>query len=85
MVTISLTLRQTDARRGGLLSQSDVSGAVTQLAGSLQSIERMVVINAFEVPKICWDPIGKKLYADTASRTIFPDAQVSGALPLHWC
>ena len=63
-----------------------VQSALAELKGGRQTLELCAVINAFDVPKISYDPVGRKLYADAKPRSIFAAALVSlGATPgLVW-
>lgn len=50
--------------------------AILQLQGSGASAEQVVVVNAFDIPKVSYDPVGRKMFADNAPRTLFADAMV---------
>lgn len=52
---------------------------LAELQGGRQALELSAVINAFEVPKISYDPVGRKLYTDPKPRTIFSGALVNTA------
>ena len=54
-----------------------VQSALAELKGGRQTLELCAVINAFDVPKISYDPVGRKLYADAKPRSIFAAALVS--------
>ncbi len=59
------------------ITREQVDAALGQLqGGAVQDAARIVVINAFDVPKISYDPVGRKMYADKDQRTIFGDAKV---------
>ncbi len=49
---------------------------LAELKGGRQSVELCAVVNAFEVPKISYDPVGRKLYTDPKPRAIFSGALV---------
>lgn len=65
-----------DGDRGDRLTLESVEATLAQLRGSLQQLELFAVVNAFQVPKISFDPVGKKLYEDSAPRSILAPAQV---------
>lgn len=56
-----------------------VEQAICQLQGQGQGVQLVEVINAFDVPKVSYDAVGKKMYADAAPRSLFADAQVRGS------
>ena len=64
-----------------------MEAAIAQLQGGEQaSDQHVVVINAFDVPKISYDVVSRKMYADKAPRSIFADAKVLRLLAcMHTC
>ena len=88
---LDLNFRPTDGLHGDRLSVDAVESVISQMrgvgsgGGTRQGLELCSVINAFTVPKISYDPVGRKLYADNEPRSIFAPANVrSNALPLHY-
>ncbi len=54
-----------------------MEAAIAQLQGSEQAGDQhVVVINAFDVPKVSYDVVSRKMNADKAPRSIFADAKV---------
>jgi hypothetical protein len=62
-----------------------VEAAVAQVLGTGQGLELISIINAFDVPKISYDPVARKMYADDAPRVLFADAQVGGQYRVRVC
>jgi hypothetical protein len=58
------------------ITLADIEAAVTQLRGGGPSRDDVAVISAFDIPKISYDPVSSKMYADKAPRTLFPGARV---------
>lgn len=58
------------------VSKRQMEAAIRQLQGSTTGDELVAIINAFDVPKISYDPVSKRLYADTKWQpTMLPSAQ----------
>jgi DNA polymerase epsilon subunit 2 len=57
-------------------------GASAERGGARQGLELCSVINAFTVPKISYDPVGRKLYANNEPRSIFAPANAKSKLYL---
>lgn len=72
-----------DGDRGDRLTLESVEATLARLRGSLQQLELFAVVNAFHVPKISFDPVGKKLYEDSAPRSILAPAQVGVECPVQ--
>lgn len=66
----------TDGFQGDRLTTGAVQSALAELRGGRQALELCAIINAFDVPKISYDPVGRKLYADIKPRAIFAPALV---------
>lgn len=73
---ISPNPTHSDGFQGDRLTTEAVQAALAELRGGGQSLELCAIINAFDVPKISYDPVGRKLYADGKPRTIFAPALV---------
>jgi hypothetical protein len=67
----------TEGGQGDRLTISSVDSILSLLKGGSQALEKHAVINAFQVPKISYDAVGRKLYADDKPRSIFAPAAVS--------
>eukprot|EP00955_Chlamydomonas_euryale_P003095 32725-Chlamydomonas_euryale.AAC.13 len=68
--------RVQDGTQSDRLTADAVHSALAQLRGGRQAVEVTNVINAFQVPKISYDPVGRKLYKDTSARSILGPATV---------
>lgn len=69
-------MQHADGAQGDRLTIDGVESVLSQLRGSRQAVEVTAVINAFAVPKISYDPVGRKLFEDTSKRSIFAAANV---------
>lgn len=67
----------TDRPASGDISKSVVESAIAQIMGKGQGFELVTIINAFDIPKISYDAVGRKMFADTVPRSLFADATVS--------
>ena len=65
-----------DGNHAERITQESIEAAIAQLQGNNQAAELVSVINAFDVPKISYDPVGRKLYADHQPRTVLAGSQV---------
>ncbi|KAG1674469.1 hypothetical protein FOA52_003074 [Chlamydomonas sp. UWO 241] len=65
---------KSDGSQGDRLTPEGVESVLVQLRGGRQAVEVTSVINAFDVPKISYDAVGRKLYHDTSKRSIFAQA-----------
>eukprot|EP00798_Chlamydomonas_sp_ICE-L_P003761 gene3761-13821_t len=71
---------QDDTTHSGVITSDSIELAIAQLQGSSQAAEMVAVINAYEVPKISYDPVGRKLYADHQQRTLLAGAEAKHKL-----
>lgn len=63
----------------GMITQQQMESAIRQLAGTTSERDLVFVIDAFDVPKISYDPITKRLYADNHPKSLIATAQVPAA------
>jgi hypothetical protein len=63
-------------RNSGQVTAAHIDAALTQLKGGAQAADLITVVNAFAVPKISYDPVGRKMIADHKPRHLLADAQV---------
>lgn len=70
------------------ITREDIEAAIVQLQGTGTAKELVAVIDAFDVPKISYDPVGRKMYADKQPRSFLANATVSlknGVSECHAC
>lgn len=53
------------------------------LQGGAQATSTVVVVDAFSVPKISYDPVGRKMFADPQPRHLFAGAEVGAGSRLQ--
>eukprot|EP00877_Chromochloris_zofingiensis_P012640 jgi/Chrzof1/762/Cz01g27210.t1 len=66
----------------GMITQQQMESAIRQLAGTTSERDLVFVIDAFDVPKISYDPITKRLYADNHPKSLIATAQAKHKLYL---
>ena len=72
----AVTRKPADRASSGAVNRAAVDAAISQLQGTGQGAELVEVINAFDIPKISYDPVGRKMLADSAPRSMFADVNV---------
>lgn len=55
-----------------------MGAALAQLRGCGEVAQLVAVVDAFDVPKISYDPVGRKMFADSRPRRLFAGAEVRG-------
>lgn len=65
-----------DDDEDGVITKDSVEAAIRQLAGVVPKRDLAFVVSAFDVPRIIYDPVTKRLYEDTKQKTLLPTAEV---------
>jgi hypothetical protein len=63
----------------GIISAAEVEAAIRQLAGVVTKRDLAFVVSAFDVPRIVYDPVSKRLHADSRPSKLLPTAEVRAA------
>lgn len=58
------------------IGAADVEAAVRQLAGVVEKRDLAFVVSAFDVPRIVYDPVTKRLHADNRPPRMLATAEV---------
>ncbi|MEW5303625.1 MAG: hypothetical protein WDW36_006298 [Sanguina aurantia] len=77
-----LLLCQQDRFQGDKISLDVIERAIAKRMESVQAVELLEVIGAFQVPKISYDQVGRKLYTDRKPRCLMGVAEHKHAMYL---
>lgn len=58
------------------VSRADVEAAIAQLAGVVRKRDLAFVVSAFDVPRVVYDTVSKRLHPDNRPSKMLPTAEV---------
>ncbi|GBF94898.1 hypothetical protein Rsub_08141 [Raphidocelis subcapitata] len=67
----------------GVVSAADVDAAVRRMTGTVAKRDLAFVVSAFDVPRVVYDPVSKRLHADSRASKFLPTAEEKHRLYLN--